>query len=192
MIASVRKRPLPTGRQRGMVLFLSIAIMVLLSLFAIATMNKAMTENRMAGAARDLQLAQLAADSALNEAEAKISTISLAHGAAQVCSVMRCVVRDAHSSDTAAPFMDAGAANAARTAFRVDFTELAGVDASARLAESPSYVVEDLGLFDPPAGTSRAAGAVPVHRFRIIARGSGATPGSVRVVEHVYSVASAF
>lgn len=189
MTARRRKRALSSRRQRGVVLFISIAIMVLLSLFAISTMNNAMTENRMAAAARDLQLAQLGADSALNEAEATISTISLAHGAAQVCSVIRCVVRDVHSSDPAGRFMDSAAAMAARISFTgVDFTKLAGVDASTRLAEAPSYVVEDLG---PDArGPTFASKAAGERRFRIIARGVGATPRSVCVLEHVYAVAT--
>ncbi len=140
----------------------------------------------MASDARSMQLAEFAADSALNEARARISDVSAAHGAAHACSYLRCVIRSPTAPAEAAQFMDTPEAISATTPFRVDLAKLSGGDESARLAESPSYVIEDLGKSTPfPKGDS-APGEAP-HAFHIIARGVGSTRESTctrRPVRH--------
>lgn len=175
-------------RQRGAVLFVSIIVVLALSLIAITAANTSLVEGRMASDARSMQLAEFAADSALNEARARISDVSAAHGAAHACSYLRCVIRGPTAPAEAAQFMDTPEAISATTPFRVDLAKLSGGDESARLAESPSYVIEDLGKSTPfPKGDS-APGEAP-HAFHIIARGVGSTRESTCVVETVYAVA---
>ena len=81
--------------QRGAVLFVSLVILLVLSLLAMMTANSSIMENKMVGSARNMQLARMAADSALGDAKTKISQVAAAYGAAQVCVHLTCIVRDA-------------------------------------------------------------------------------------------------
>ncbi|MFT3789859.1 MAG: PilX N-terminal domain-containing pilus assembly protein [Rudaea sp.] len=168
------------SRQRGTVLFVSTIILLVLSLLAVAMAKTAVVESRMVGAARNAQLAQLAADSAMNEARANIARLAAQDGAQGVCASLRCTVRDAAAPVDPAAFMRTPAALAAANPFRLDLTKLAGAEATAQLAASPVYVVEDLGV----------AASMPDRRlFRITAKGVGATEDFSRVVESVYAAA---
>lgn len=189
MTARACIRHMPLRGARGAVLFVSIIIVLVLSLIAITAANTTFVEGKMAADARSMQLAALAADSAVNEAKARLAQAIAAHGAAQACAHVRCVVRSPDAPIAPAQFMQSPEALAARTSFRVDLTQLKGIDQSARLAESPSYVIEDLGTHAISPAGDRAAGSSTVHAFHIIARGVGTTPEANRVVETVYTAA---
>lgn len=168
--------------QGGAVLFVSLVFLLILSFLAIATVNFSLTEIKMAGAVRNMQLAQLAAESAMNEAEEKIARTASVYGASQVCSHISCAVRGMASPFDAASFMHSPPAMAAMTRFRVDLSKLQSGDKSGRLAASPTYVIEDLG-------TQKQTPMVPASRnFWITARGVGETANFVKIIENVYSI----
>lgn len=171
--------------QRGAVLFVSTIVLLALSLLAIVMAKTAVLENRMARAVRGEQLAQLAADSAMNEARAKIARIAARDGARAVCASLRCVVRDALAPADPEAYMRTSEARAAAMPFRVDLASSERVGAYAQLAASPIYVVEDLGvvhsLGDSPAPDRRL--------FRITAEGVGTSKDFARAVESIYAVA---
>lgn len=176
-------------RQRGAVLFVSLIILLVLSLFAITTANTALMEQKMAGATRNMQLARLAADSALNDAKVRIAQLAASYGALSVCAHLRCFVRTSDSPYDAAALMQTEQAKAAMNSFRLDLTTLEGADESARLAASPGYVIEDLGV---PAGSTNplpSAEAGSNRLFRITALGFGGRRDYEHAIESVYTVA---
>lgn len=178
-------RPASARAQRGAVLFVSTIILLVLSLLAVAMAKSAMFEQRMVGAARNAQLAQLAADSAMNEARAKIARIAAQAGAKAVCASLRCATRDAGAPVDPVAYMRTPVAQAAANPFRVDLARLADADATAQLAAAPVYVVEDLGSVP----MSAASASAPRRLFRITAKGFGASEDFSRVVESVDAVA---
>jgi type IV pilus assembly protein PilX len=177
---------LPSKRlQHGTVLFVSTIVLLVLSLFAVVMAKTAILENRMAGAVRGAQLAQLAADSAMSDAQATIARIASRDGAKAVCMSLRCAIRDGGAPVDPAMYMKTSAAQAAATAFRIDLTKLEKPDATAQLASSPIYVVEDLGT----APSLHDSTSPARHLFRITAKGVGNSEDFTRVVESVYAVA---
>ncbi|WP_343786408.1 hypothetical protein [Dokdonella soli] len=170
-------------------LFVSLVILLMLSLFAITVADTAITQRKRADDARNRQLARLAADSALSEAKARISAAATAYGVAQVCVHLRCFVRAPGAPYDAAELMQTEQAKAAMNSFRLDLTKLDGADASARLAALPTYVIEDLGAPGASVGRSPSGSADPGRLFRITARGTGGRDEYVQVIEATYSVA---
>jgi Tfp pilus assembly protein PilX len=178
--------PNPCGRQKGTVLFVSLVVMLVLCVFALATANTSIMESKMVGSARNVQLAQFAADSALNDAKARIAQIAAAHGPAHVCVELHCAVRDGAAPIAAAEFMQSSTAKVAAIPFRIDLSGLKGADETAHVASSPVYVIEDLGAQASAAASPSAAPAT--HAFRITAQGVGGTASYSKSTETVFSV----
>ncbi len=189
MIRRGRPRCAVSPRQRGAVLFVSLVILVVLSLFAITTANTALMEQKMAGATRNKQLATVAADSALSDAKVRISAAAAVYGAAEVCSHLRCFVRSADLPYDAAQLMRTEQVRAATTPFRLDLTQLHGIDQSARLAAVPGYVIEDLGVAGQLTGSLVPAREGSNRLFRITAIGFGGQLDYSRAIESIYAVA---
>lgn len=189
MNAEVLQRFRAPPRQRGAVLFVSLIILLALSLVAISTANTALLEQKMTSATRNMQLARLAADSALNEAKVRVSEMAGVYGAAAVCAHLRCFIRAPGAPYAAEELMQTEPAQAAMNPFRLDLTQLQGPDASARLAASPAYLIEDLGATTESAGSPPSGEADSSRRFRITAIGYGGRRDYQRVIESVYSVA---
>jgi type IV pilus assembly protein PilX len=171
--------------QRGAVLFVATIILLVLSLLAVAMAKSAVVESRIAGAARNAQLAQLAADSAMNEARAKIARVAASGGAKAVCVSMHCAQREADAPADPAAYMRTSSARAAAIPFRIDLTRAENTDATAQLVVSPVYVVEDLGTAPPVPG----AVSPSRHLFRVTAKGVGASEDFTRVIESIHAVA---
>ena len=171
--------------QRGAVLFVATIILLVLSLLAVAMAKSAVVESRIAGAARNAQLAQLAADSAMNEARAKIARLAALGGAKAVCASMRCALREPGAPTDPVAYMRTPSARVAANPFRIDLTRAENTDATAQLAVSPVYVVEDLGA----APTMPGITSPPRHLFRITAKGVGSSEDFTRVVESIHAVA---
>lgn len=167
--------------QRGTVLFVAMIVLLILSMLAVVMAKNAILENRETSAVRSAQLAQLAADSAMNEARARIARIAARDGAKAVCAALRCAIRTGSAPTDPVAYMQTPAARAAAIPFRIDLTKLAERDATAQLASLPVYVVEDLGA------APSVPGAPPNRLFRITAKGFGGTQDFTRVVESVYA-----
>lgn len=168
-------------------LFVSLVILLMLLLFAIAAANTAISERRMADDARNRQLARLAADSALSEAKTRIATAAVTYGGAGVCAHLRCFIRRPGSPQSASDLMRAPEAQAAMNSFRLDPGQPEGTEGSARIASS-TYLIEDLGMPAAAAGEPSPAGSETDRVFRIIARGTAEQGDYVQVVEATFSV----
>lgn len=73
--------------------------------------------------------------------------------------------------------------------------------ATANVADNPQYIIEDMGLVRPPGAgaqhesgdtgtTEGGPGNVSVHIYRITARATGGTTGTVRVMQSTFDAAS--
>lgn len=170
--------------QHGTALLVSMIILLVLSLLAVAMAKSAILEGRVTSSVRSAQLAQLAADSAMSEARATIARIAARDGAKAVCAALRCAARPAGAPGDPAVYMQTPSARAAAIAFRVDLAKPEKADATAQVAATPVYVVEDLGTEVPPPGSPSRR-----HLFRVTAKGTGGSDDFTRVVESVYAVA---
>lgn len=168
------------AHQDGTVLFLAMIVLLLLSLGAILAGSVSVMQNKMASAARNAQLAQLAAESALNEARQRVLSTAATEGADRVCALNPCIARTANTPTNIEALFQSAAAKSAQVPFRFDMTRLSGADASAKLAAMPVYLIEDLG--------SSSASAARTRYFRIAARGVGGTDANVQIVESVVPV----
>ena len=177
-------------RQRGAVLFVCLVILLILTPLAIVTVNSSLAEAKMVSGMRNMQLASFAANSALSEAKSRISRTAKIYGADKVCQHIVCAIRTPESSNNAADFMKSEAAKIAMCRYRLDMASLNGADESAKLAESPTYVIEDIGSTKPDPDLPGTEPEPASHDFRITVRAVGATDTFSKVLETVYSVST--
>lgn len=182
----------PASRQAGVVLFVAMIILLVLSLLGAMAAHSAITEYKMAVGARDSELARIATDSALAEARSKVAQAAVAFGASQVCAHLSCTSRDAAAPVDALGFMQ-GAAGTTANPFHVDLAKLSDADASARLATNARYAIEDLGPGPVADGaTIEASAAEPVSTksryFHLTAIAAGGTGQYVETGELVFGV----
>jgi type IV pilus assembly protein PilX len=170
-------------RERGVVMYVCLILLMVLSLIAISSANNSVVEERMVGNMRNDQLARLAAESALSEAKQRVLASSAQFGADQVCAHLTCFSRPEGLSS--AELMRTPAAQASATRFRVDMKNLSVDEGNARLAASPVYLIEDIGAAPPTKATPSASS---VHRFRITARGFGGDLQYDQTIEKTISV----
>ena len=181
-VAGWRHRP----RQSGIVLFVSLIVLVLLALFAIAVANNAIEARKNADDVRGRQLVELAADSALVEAKRRIAATAAIYGGVGVCAHLHCVERTPGTPDGAAALLETESAKAAMNNVSPDFgrAQVRPMDRQA----SAAYLIEVLDVRPPDIPPSSST-AKPDHAFRIIARGVVGAGNQVRIAETVYSVA---
>lgn len=158
--------------QRGSVLIVSLIMLLLLTLIAVAAMRTTILQERMAVNLHDRGLAFQAAEAALRDAERMLredppEKFFNANGLYDVNSAGR-------------PFWVEGPLSAGNGALTYS-GNLDGV------VQQPQYFIERIATIRP-AGTETETGTAlpPVSYFRITTLGVGGTPESVVVVSSVY------
>ena len=174
---------LPTlpKRQRGTALFVGLIVLLLLSLLAVITANSSIMEGKMASSERSALLAQLAADSALNQAKTVLTKAVAVYGVAEACRHLDCAERGDRQFASPQSFIESDIARRAYTVFQADPTLFPKTEQATRWATDPVYVIEDLG-------DAMADGMRTRRLFRITARGVGPTAEFVRVAEDTISI----
>lgn len=183
-------------RERGAVLFVALAFLVLLTLLALSSANTSIMQERMAGSTRNAQLADFGGETALREAEATLWAGANSSSPFVVCgkqALFSCYeYRPQSLNGTVESFRNATSmVTTGGIEFKAkDLTTLSGADASARLSRNPYYLIEDLGIERPPGvgaahesgATGSGAGPVSVdkHIYRITARSTGGSDAAVR------------
>jgi type IV pilus assembly protein PilX len=174
--------------QRGAALITGLIFMVVLTLIVLSAMKSTALEERMAGNARDQELAFEAAEAAAREAmQTVVPTLSPASfpALADGCISGLC------QNNSATPVWETVAAND-------DWTD-AGVtrayagtpltsDGSAVLPVQPHYIIELLPLGVPPPGFSSVvgqggSGGGQLTPYRVTARGWGVTGQAMATVQ---------
>jgi len=172
---SHRVIPTPRRRQAGMSLIIGLLFLTLLSLLGLAGMSVSSLEERMAANTQDRTLAFNAAESSLRDCESVLQGASL-----PVFNGSNGMYQSAPLGST--PVWKRINWTAAGTT-RVHATTPAGA------AEAPRCIIEELP-FQPNVGGSDSLAAnrpLPDARiYRITARGVGAKPGTVVMLQSTY------
>jgi type IV pilus assembly protein PilX len=190
------------------VLIVALVFLLLLTLLSIGASRHALLQQRMAGALRNAQQAEMGAEAALRGAEWRLWTAS-ASGAPLRCGsdvLTDCFLNDPtmRPAEAVAAFRggegwvanygtEYGSAHGS-----VDFTRPSREAGNAALAKNPRYLIEDLGPELPPdTGVQRESGATGAggvgytstsrHIYRITARSTGGSANTVRVLESTFS-----
>ena len=162
------KMPQQSLRQGGMVLITGLIFMVVLTLIVVSSMRTTLLAERMAGNARDTDLAFQAAEAALRAGE---EIVENADSGDLFPAVSANSLLDAYWRDTFDWSADAEAVTGT----------ISGVSAA------PRFVIERLS--DLPGGNeTMKAGPLPSNSsmFTVTARGVGGNPSTVVVLQSTY------
>jgi len=182
-------------KERGAVLVIALIFLLLLTIVAITSSSRSLLQERLAGALRNAQQANWAAESALRGIEWRIFSGDASLGCYN-SSNPATVSAKVTAFRNASTWVTDGATEYKGAAVAIDYmaTPTDATLASAQLAANPRYIVELLGQDRaPPNTTSRAveagSGGSTTARFylyRITARATGGGPNSIRVVESTF------
>jgi type IV pilus assembly protein PilX len=191
----MRNKNFATRLTAGFVLPTALVFLVVLSALAIGMARIGLLQQRLAGAQRNMQLAMDGAEAALRGAEWKLwkaaATAYPVHCDGQ--GSQGCFMHAAYGSY---PEVDAfrrpeAWVTGGGTEYRAAYYAADSEDGTYRLASSPWFLIEDMGLErdgGSPAKESQstAIGGVRLHLYRITARARGANEGVVRVLESTF------
>ncbi len=172
MVQTPMKTPL--GNQRGAVLITGLVIMLIMTLLGLAAMQSTTLQEKMAGNLSNRNLAFQASEAALREGESFLMSSSLpafdgTNGLYQPLAAPQSVD---WSSSTASK----------------EFTgNLQDQDGLSLVAESPRYLIEDLGAVESDSASLTAGTAVSdFNMYRITARGVGSTTAAQVILQSTY------
>ena len=182
-------------RQRGLSLVTTMVLMLATLGLGVAVMGVNAMEERMIGGTKDRDLALQAAEAALRDGEQDVANnVSASTAFTDTCTSGLCTPpsqRDALGALASLPVDDA------RLGFdwTVDgmvrhYGQYTGQPAFPSVAVQPRYVIEKFSYLGTPAGESVVLGSEPVAPgvgYRITARGIGARPETVVVLQSIYA-----
>jgi type IV pilus assembly protein PilX len=186
-----RLRTIPMRRQRGLTLVAILVTMLALAFLALGAMNSSVLQERMAGNARDQNVALQAAEAALRDAERDIEANLGQSGFSYDCTGGLCLPASmAASGATSAPvWQSLNWSTKARTYGSVTGqTALLGPGNQA-LASQPRYIVELLPQLLPGPGDSACTTCAPPltgQAYRITVRATGARSSTVVMLQSTY------
>ncbi len=184
----------PPVRQHGMVLILTLVMLFIMTMIMISSMRSNISEERMAGNARDWTTAFQAAESALRDAERDIAgtRISGETGFVSGCSSDgKCQVSTTGTPIWVSllatdPGWISGAVSGTKTVGYGSFTATLGVVALPDVAAQPRYIIEALSV--PPMGSLKVGqntGSAD-YLYRVTAVGFGKNIASRVMLQGVY------
>jgi type IV pilus assembly protein PilX len=175
---------------RGFSLITILVMLVVLMSLALAGMNSGIVQERMAGNARDRNVALQAAEAALRDAEADIEANLTASSAfVSDCTEGLCLPPSMTSANaTSQPLWQTidWAASAGKSRA---YGSATGATALPGVGSPPRYIVERLPPLPPSSGTSASlASSVDdaPQAFRITARGTGVRASTVVILQSTY------
>jgi type IV pilus assembly protein PilX len=181
---------------RGFSLLVILLTMLVLSFLALGAMNSSIVQERMAGNARDRNVALQAAEAALRDAEAEIeANPNAADGFTPECTNGLCIPpSDTASGPKSAPAWQTIDWSSQTRVYgsRTKAAALPGPGNSA-LASQPRYFIERLPTLPPRSGDSGCTGGgcgnAPndkARAYRITARATGVQASTVVMLQSVY------
>ena len=177
-------------REAGFSLITILMMVVVLMSLALAGMNSSLVQERMAGNARDRNIALQAAEAALRDAEADVeANLGINSAFVSGCTAGLCRPPSMTSaSPTSTPLWQSidWSASAGKTRAYGSST---GATALPGVASQPRYFIEQLPPLPPPAGQSaNLASAVEdaPQAFRVTARGVGVRASTVVILQSTY------
>ncbi len=207
-------RPVPSGRhapssraQSGAALVMGMIFLLVITLLVITVSGNASLQLRMAGNLRNVQQAQMSANTALRGAEWNIWRSTNVVGGQLICSdgsisAQGCVMFNPAKTSMygASGLITQFREGATWPTTGIEYTGASGAGYTgaaldtAQLAKNPRYIIEDLGRVRPPgAGPqqesgagSGAGGSIRVNTYRITARAAGGNDNAIRVLESTF------
>lgn len=175
---------------RGFSLVTVLVMVAVLATLGLGTMGAAILQERMAGHARDRQLATQAAEAALRDAEADVAAnLSYDSAFTTTCTAGLCLPPSMSSaSPTSRPLWQTIDWSASAGQSRA-YGSATGAAALSGLAAAPRYIVERLPPLSPGVGTSASLAASlsdAPQVFRITARGVGLRSSTVVILQSTY------
>jgi type IV pilus assembly protein PilX len=193
-------------RARGAVLFVALVFLVLLTLIAITASSTSILQERMVGGMRNGHLAMGGAESALREGETRLfgagdsgtfalcGTQGLFNCYSFTANVPITTVNNFRNSTA---WVSAGA----QTYNTKDLTALGSGSESGNLSKQPVYIIEDLGIEQPPGagglqqlgndgdkgGGGGGGSAVTKHLYRLTARSTSGSDAVMRMAESTFA-----
>ena len=190
-----RTRGATRRRQRGLSLITTLVLMLATLALGVAVMSVSAMEERLIGNTKDRDLALQAAEAALRDGEQDVANnVSPSTAFTDTCDSGLCTPpsqRDALGALASLPVDDS------RLGF--DWTadgqvrhygQYTGAAQFPSVAQQPRYVIEKFSYLGTPSGESVVLGSEPVAPgvgYRITARGVGARPETVVVVQSIYA-----
>lgn len=156
--------------QRGAALITGLIFMVVLTLLVVAAMRTTILEEKMAGNARDVNLAFQAGEAALRAGEQVLNSASLP------------------AFTTAGPYMTVGTRDDTYWLSTHNWTTSAVAYASVPngTAAAPRFVIEELAAVSTPGFSKKAGPLTEAGYYKVIARGVGANANTVVFVQSTY------
>ncbi|WP_088283471.1 PilX N-terminal domain-containing pilus assembly protein [Ideonella sp. A 288] len=188
------RRALPRRPRSGFTLIAILVMIVVLAFLALAAVSTGIVQERMAGNARDRNVALQAAEAALRDAEVDIeANLSLTSGFSAACGNGLCL----------APSMTASNPSSAPRWTNLDWAEQSRAYGSVTgatslkgpgnepLASQPRYFVEMLPSLPAAVGNSVCVGCTTIatekaRAYRITVRATGVRDSTVVMLQSVY------
>ena len=187
--------PSRRARQRGLSLVTTLVLMLATLGLGVAVMGVNAMEERMIANTKDRDLALQAAEAALRDGELDVaSNISSTTAFSDTCANGLCTPpsqRDSLGALASLPVDDGRLGFDWTVAGNVRvYGQYTGAAQFPSVAQQPRYVIEKFSFLGTPAGESVVLGAEPVAPgvgYRITARGIGARPETVVVLQSIYA-----
>ena len=182
MAVPVKPRSNPCKRQSGVALFISLVMLLILTVLGLSSVQTTTLQERMARNARDTNLAFQAAESAIKEAEALIETFN---------SLVSFTAAGAND----AGFYFEGDYDAATNWANRNWTSGAGYMEAAAIegvAEAPKYIIEHLKTVISDNDTlnldniGQDSGSGRAQIFRVTVYGTGGTSTAHVMIQSTY------
>lgn len=187
----IKHKHLNPTRQSGVVLFVSLILLSVLTLLAVTGMKTSIIEEKMSGNLRDNELAHQAAESALREAETFINNLTSVTALTNTNGLYRAAA-DAASLEP--DYLDPDTWDPANTS---NYTEASDLGGSAQLAQPPKYIIKHIGNHDlceaVTGGISDPNSAFNTDLcireiFRVTAHGTGVSPDTTKTLQAYFEL----
>jgi type IV pilus assembly protein PilX len=177
VMSSRRYQPLqytPARRQRGVVLFMSLIMLMVMTLIGVTGMQNSSMEEKMVANVRDSDLSFQAAEAALREAETSLQVAVLKEFDGSNTGLYQPTTRGNDQLWELSSTWSSGGS-------------LAYSGTLAYVSASPRYIIEELPPVPDPKGSVAADEPLPETRiYRVTARGEGGTDKAVTILQAAF------
>ncbi|QBB70890.1 hypothetical protein ELE36_11310 [Pseudolysobacter antarcticus] len=167
---------------------MSLVILLALSLLAIITLSPSLRETNKTNEMYSAQIAEIAANSAMNSAKMIIQNTAKKYGATDVCLHILCAARIRNRPQNPTDFLNINPTQATINEYQTGLPILKGKSENMHSASPSIYVIEDLGDLSVTGEMMQKNSTHSLRSFRITTRGVGNTGKVLKVIEGIYSV----
>jgi type IV pilus assembly protein PilX len=167
------------GRQRGAALVVALLFLVILAMLGVSAMTSTTLEERMAGNARDQNIAIQAAEAALRDAERDLTNSNPAFRVIQTANFVASCAQALCTEGALLANLD----DATKSAF---YGQYSGALAVPGTVQQPRYMLELLAAV-PPQVPPPPPGQT-IRNFRVTAKGFGQNANTIVILQTVFQM----